>query len=331
MQYLSKNTFGCIKGWCALGILIHHIYQFSGILDGTAARFLLINLGNWAVGLFVFMSGYGLYESYRDKGDRYIANFLRNKLLSFWILYLIVAGVYILYDFIRGYPHTVGEYLGTFTYGKTIISFGWYLQLTLVLYLVYWIAFRFGRGRGSRFAIMGVLFALFIWLNILLGISHIRYMPVLFFLLGILWAVYREQIEKGLCRIGPVVLVLAFVVSFGGYLIIWRYEIRGFMSVAVYAGSEMAMILFVMLLVRQLNAHGQASAKLICNGLSRFLGVYSLEIYVCQGIVLRTLSSIAMNKYLFAGLGILLVILIAIPVHMLFGVVNKKIVRRVGN
>lgn len=142
-DYLSNKTFLCLKGWFALCILVHHIQLFTKIGDGTYWMHILGNLGYWSVGMFIFMSGFGLYESYRTKGMSYINCFPRNRLLVYELYYLLFVGIYFVFDLIKGVPHSAIEYMQTLTYGSTIISFGWYLQLNLVLYIFFWLVFKF--------------------------------------------------------------------------------------------------------------------------------------------------------------------------------------------
>lgn len=334
MQYLSNKTFGCIKGWCALGILIHHVYQFSGILAGTSAGFLFINLGYWAVGLFIFMSGFGLYESYRMKGTKYIRDFPRNRILTFGITYVLVAIAYMIVDYMLGIRNTPLLYLMTFTYGSTVISFGWYLQLNMVMYLFFWVVFRFIHGKKARSAGMGILLVLFVELNIKMGINYARYAPIFFFVLGIMWSIHKERVEKILSKVWFLCLAVSFILFFGGYLILWRYELDLVYVILIYVVSQTGLIVFVMNLIRllfnleerfQTKAIGKVFPGIVLNRFSSFWGRYSLEIYVCQGMVLRILYICIENKYLFAVSSITVVVAVSIPLHRILNAINNRI------
>ena len=53
------------------------------------------------------------------------------------------------------------------------------------------------------------------------------------------------------------------------------------------------------------------------NPIGKFLGTYSLEIYVFQGLVLRILRNFISNEVLYAAVSAISVILISMPMHKL--------------
>lgn len=53
-DYLSKNNSDCIKGLFALCVLLHHIYQGSGLFRGSILGMGLQALGYLSVAMFFF-------------------------------------------------------------------------------------------------------------------------------------------------------------------------------------------------------------------------------------------------------------------------------------
>ena len=134
----SKENFLGLKGYLALCVLIHHLYQFTGFFSNTNVGYAFLLLGHWAVIGFIFLSGYGLYTSYRLKGEGYIRSFPRTRLFPFYVTYLVFVATYVVYEFIGQQAVTATALLRSLTYGSTIVSFGWYFQLTYVMYLFFY-------------------------------------------------------------------------------------------------------------------------------------------------------------------------------------------------
>lgn len=63
-DYFSRNTTEHLKGYLALAVLFHHMYQKTQIIDhASLLGFFMQSLGYYCVSLFFFISGYGLIKS----------------------------------------------------------------------------------------------------------------------------------------------------------------------------------------------------------------------------------------------------------------------------
>lgn len=63
-DYFSRNTTEHLKGYLALAVLFHHLYQKTQIIDHESLLgFFMQSLGYYCVSLFFFISGYGLIMS----------------------------------------------------------------------------------------------------------------------------------------------------------------------------------------------------------------------------------------------------------------------------
>ena len=66
-KYMSKDYTNCIRGIFAILVVIHHLYQYSGLFNGTYIGVLLQLSGALSVSVFFFFSGYGLmFSSNKD-------------------------------------------------------------------------------------------------------------------------------------------------------------------------------------------------------------------------------------------------------------------------
>jgi peptidoglycan/LPS O-acetylase OafA/YrhL len=68
-DYFSRPITEALKGYLALGVLLHHIYLNTQIVaHDSVPGFFLGSLGGYCVSLFFFISGYGLLTSFNNRG-----------------------------------------------------------------------------------------------------------------------------------------------------------------------------------------------------------------------------------------------------------------------
>ena len=79
-ESLSLHSSKGLLGFCAVGIMLHHMSQTIYFANEDPGILLfMVDIGVCFVGMFFFFSGYGLYSSLRDKPD-YLKVFLRGRL-----------------------------------------------------------------------------------------------------------------------------------------------------------------------------------------------------------------------------------------------------------
>jgi len=327
ISYFSKECFDCLKGYFALFVLTHHIFLFTGILLGTKFEIILYNLGYWSVSIFVFITGYGLYESYINKGKSYIYYIPLKRILPSVICYYIVAIIYIFYDFIFNHEHVLRDYIGTFTYGCTIISFGWYFQLSLLFYLIFYLIFRFVKKEKLK-SLLLLLFLIgyfcFYYIN---NMSVTLYVPIFSFAYGILCSKYKYIIDKFINRFHVLLFIFSFL-GFGfGSFFIWHYGkiISNILYVFISLISQFSLVVLVIIVSRFILKY---VSWILINPLIKFIGSISMELYLLQGLVVRTLVCLNLNIYVFVLLTLVVCILISIPFNKLFGLIRKKIISK---
>lgn len=316
MDYLSKEKFMGLKGYLALVVLIHHTNLFSLLVDGTYLSYIFWISGRWAVYLFAFITGYGLYSSYMGKGDGYIIAFPRKRIASYYITNMIFVLIYVIYYIVYSSELTVSLLVKSFTFGGTIISFGWYLQFAMFIYLAFWASFRFFKKpwhRSVSVLITSILYTAFVSV-----IGEVHYVPILFvgYMAGMIISKYKRRIDDVMKSSAVMILVVSVITfilssvvyvsySVGGYVI--SYMTKEYPVSLIVELSEIFMCISFMYLV-----NGKCDL-IIDNAFSRFLGRESLEIYALQGIVLGVLSYTALfnMKLLYFVVSIIMTIVIA--------------------
>lgn len=136
-RYLDKDNTLPIKGFFVVLVFFRHFNQYitlsSSFVD-KAFGFVDSKSGQLIVTLFLFYSGFGIFESIKTKED-YVRSFLRKRFLPVWISFVICVSFFLIYDLIVGKAYDFGTILLSFIGWKSIGNSTWFMFVTFVLYL----------------------------------------------------------------------------------------------------------------------------------------------------------------------------------------------------
>lgn len=303
-ESLSLRSSKRLLGFCAVGIMLHHMSQtiyFAN--EDPGVLFFMVDIGVCFVGMFFFFSGYGLYTSLRDKPD-YLKGFLGNRLPAILVPFYMCNFTFILGSYLCGYQFKKGELASYLTGAILMNSQMWYIVEILVLYLLFYIVFRFIRNRNAACAVYGVCIVLLIFFSLRLG--HDRTTPTqglwfhgewwynttLLMLAGILFAKWEKQIlgfVRKFYSIVPIVAALLtaflyketlFMLQNKGY---W-YEWDGYagykekLQTLAVQTPFVLMAVFTVIVILQKIEFG--------NKVLDFLGAIALELYLIHNLFL---------------------------------------------
>ena len=271
--------------------------------------------GYLSVACFFFLSGYGLYASYQEKGIAYIKNFFKKTIVPFYCIILLFTVIYFGEEFLIGQTLTTEVLLKSFTFGGTVIKNGWYLQVQLLLYLFFFITFlTIKDGKQCIILIISecLLFCFFMYV---LGYSSTWYESIFSFATGMIWRELDLHYMKSpsnktvffVCALEFILVCFTFV---GSYLID--------NNIAMLILKMASAVFFVALIETAINLIS------VENRITRWLGKFSMEIYIVQGIFLTLFHSQLINitnQYIY----ILVVTVTTIGAAVLFHPVTRKI------
>ncbi len=257
--------------------------------------------------------------SYGNKKDTYIRELPKKRLLTFYLNILILTGIYTaFYAIIDPAKITLGEMITSFTFGETIISKGWYLQVILLFYILFYFAFRFLKKDSHAIALISVALLAYVVVCPLLGMPSFWYESVWAFVLGIVFARYRDKLQKILFShhlmsflASLAVFAISFVLAF-----ILPWDILKIISKMVSSVSFCVLVLTVIKIIK------------VQNPIFRFLGKYSFEIYVFQGLAMQLWHNTYIyieNTLLYVALTVATILVISISMHPLFALIGKLI------
>ncbi len=314
---LNKQTTISLKGLFAVLILIHHLYQYSGIITNEYIGMLLQSLGYLSVSVFLFLSGYGLMSSFLTK-DNYLSDFPKRRLLPFFLEILFLTVAYcILSLVISPSDITIEIVIKSFSFGGTIIRHGWYLQIALLLYLAFFLIFKFVKKNAIKIVVSFVFcFSLAVTL-FLLNYSSTWYECIFVFPMGLLFAFKKESLEtfiknnKFICFLIPILL---FAATIFGYIFFDNTIVKLVFKIISTIPFVASIVVFSMFV--SLN-----------NKITQILGKYSFSLYVSQGFFLWILriDTVRSSGYLWLFLIVVFVCIaiVTFAINQVFYLIEK--------
>lgn len=314
ISFLSKDRTLALRGVLALMVLICHLHARVKLFSNSIFGTLFTAFGYLAVSAFFFLSGYGLNESYK-KDNRTIKTFPKTKILPFFLICCFAILIYALRDLLSG-NFDLAVFFHSFLIGKTIVDFGWYLQTQLLLYILFYIVFRFiSKGKVLYVSIFILLYVIVCYF---FQMSSTWYESVPCFGLGIIVSQHKSKFtdflgEKKKVILGGLCLFVIFVVTlYLGNKAILYFPIR----IIVKMISAVCFTLLTVILLAVIK---------VDNFITTFLGKISLEMYILQGLFLNIYKNVIVisNDWLYIIATIISVIVISFVAHPVFAKINS--------
>lgn len=263
-----RNTLS-IRGICAIEIVLGHI----GIaLPNQLLLFPFRKAGILIVGIFFFLSGYGLMYSLENKKD-YLVGFLKKRITAILLpVFLVCIFTMLIYSIILDNNNSI---IGLAL--NSIKSINWYVWEIFGCYILFYLAYKFAEKK-TAFKIVVIICSLFICISYVTGLSNPWYGSTLCFPLG-LWAMQNKEkfLEWSTVRWMRKAIVLGIIL---GISIILFFILPGRSIIGAIVSRNIASLSFCCLAVILLR-----KVKL-GNRISSFLGEISFEIYLIHPVII---------------------------------------------
>lgn len=315
---LDRATTNCCKGIAAIIIMLHHI------------SFRLTNLPVYVkpiwyiafpiVGFFFFMSGYGLTCGLMQK-QNYLQGFLSKRLLNIVVPYVIVALGWIGLE-IYGGQTLVRAFAEAFTiqYVQPL----WFIWVIIVAYIVFYIVFKYAGLTTGVYWFAGITIA-YILISAFVNPRDEMYASVIGMPLGVIWAVYQDEINTFYKRhfwSKEVAIAAAFVILFSGRLLLSAKGIENQLLHVLL--RNLITVLFIEVIATLIQ-----KVK-IKNRVAMWLGSISYEIYIVHPFILysfekRMESGETISDFLIVVSTIALTLILASGLKSIQEYVMKKV------
>ena len=278
----SREQTRSLKGLFALSVLLHHLCAYLSAEFRSLIAFRYV--GFIAIGGFFLISGYGLMHS-AQTSPRYLQGFFRRRILTILVPYYIINLFYCLINCLgRDLPSAVRYIL------RSLVGLHlWYVPVILLLYVVFFLSFRFLSQRIACLAVTAVTVVYMVVMYCLYRFGGYGaygfwwYNSVIAFPLGMWYCRYRESIHALIQKKYPLWMTGAAAGFAAVYWWICPRHNDGTLPVLLM--QILCVILFcgVLMLLSQ-KVH-------FSNPILRFCGDHSLEIYLWHALFIAIFRS----------------------------------------
>lgn len=156
-----------IKAICAIVIVVHHS---SFYLPDSVFASVFRACGYLPVGIFLFISGYGLLTSLYAK-ENYLKSFLAKRMTKILVPAIISLLIYL--PFVDG-----NIIIAEFFEGKLPFSHYWYIVIIVTMYLLFFIVFSLIKSKRKAVGVTMMLLICYVIVSMAMGIGSYWYYTI---------------------------------------------------------------------------------------------------------------------------------------------------------
>lgn len=149
-DYMNLKYTNSIKGIFVWIIILQHYRSYYFINKKYIYQRILNNLGQKMVSLFLFYSGYGIYESVKKKGLGYIKS-LPIKALILYIKFQLILLIFLLNSIILGEKIKLKKYILSMIFISSIGNSNWFAFTIIIFYIYCFFSFRVIKNNNYNF------------------------------------------------------------------------------------------------------------------------------------------------------------------------------------
>lgn len=316
-DYLGVKSTTGLKGFMALGIVLHHISKWVT----TGEEFSNFGyMGTYIVSVFFFLSGYGLYIQNEQK-ENYLKKFLMKRLSKILIPFLIITILHLIYRNVRhGQELSFRYFIDLLKNGETVIYNGWFIDIIILMYIFFYISFRVFSNKTMAILVNTIFVIFYIVLAIKLGYGFWWYNNSLPFVLGLIWAKNKNYIDEILNKYYFSILVcttgLLFISHQYNFILKKLHLVDIYSYVLVTNLDNVIFTIFSVLIIRKIN---------FSNKYLLHLGNISFELYMIHGMIMAILGDYFATSRINDVIFTVLVLIVSIFLAWLLNSVIKKI------
>lgn len=304
IKYLSRvHTVNC-KGIAILIIIICHL---SALIFPTKIARLTTPLGGIGVAIFLFLSGYGINESYKEKK---LNKYWKKRIINVIVPYLIIFFIYGIINYHK--LDTLKLLKLFFTIEEVNNYYYWYIGYQLICYIIFFITVTLSQNKVQK----NILLSLFFGICFLL-FNEIRAEQSVSFMLGIIVSDNKNIKENINNTAITITLLIIGILALG----LKQIDIVRHLPNVLFKFIQLAIKLS--LGIALINITYKINNNKLMNNINKILntiGKYSYEIFLSHGLAILVFESNKNNK-----LNLILFFIITIIVSYLLKKMTNKI------
>lgn len=310
----QKNTI-LLQGILVILVFFRHLSEYLNNTSVFDHAFLLSEklIGQMMVGGFLFLSGFGIMQSFQRK-PHYLETFWR-RFLRVLIPFDIAVVIYLIIGMIMGNSYSVNHILLSFVGFHSVGNSCWYIFATLVAYALFYLSFRSIKnidGAIVCFLVTSIIYCLLI--------GRIKedywYSTFLCFAVGITYSRFKSCIDT------HIMTTRRYMLTFFALLILTAiFNVLRYKSVFYYIIGAIVFCLSMMTLSMKLLPYDN-------NKVLSFLGRHTFSIYILQRIPMNLMKHYlpgGYNNFVFSIISFAVTLILAV----IFDFVMDKLLRRI--
>ena len=286
-DYLDKNTTTIINGMFVITVFFSHFLSYV-VTNNVYDEYMLTvvhKIGQLMVTSFLFYSGFGIYESIKNKKG-YMDSFFKKRFLPTFLNFAIAVILFIIVDLILGKNYSIGDILLAFTGWVSIGNSNWYMLAVFVLYIFIMLCFNKKIKLDNLYRIIIVTVLSIIYVYVITRFKDYFYADtILCFSIGMWYSYFKDKIDKVLNKKYLLWLIGASIFIVGSW-----YLKNHFGNIYIANLYAISFIIFIVTLTRKL----KINSKIIT-----FFGVHTFWIYILQRIPMIILQNKLSNYVYF--------------------------------
>lgn len=310
-EILSYNTTLPIRGICAIEIVLGHL----GIaMSNQLILFPFRKAGILVVGIFFFLSGYGLLYNL-ERRDNYFKGFLQKRMNSIFIPVILVQIIYILLLSNSKMLETFGD----LTFKSFFKSINWFVWEIVGFYFLFYLLYR-GLKIYVATILLTFLCVIFVISCYALRISNPWYGSTFCFPLGIIVATQRNKVSQWCNKKIKIKLLVLSIILLGCFAVFFKLPEHNIIG-AVFARNVASLIFVVIIVVVIEKVH-------LGNVVSYYLGKISYQIYLIHPLVILAYRSKLIylhNDVLYAFVVIVTSVFLANIIYEIGSLMEKRL------
>ncbi len=314
--YISRSDTTAVKGIFVFMVFMSHFtqyYQMNTAFDNPY-KWLKSNSGQLVVVMFLFYSGYGIYESLKRKGTDYIKTFPKNRCLKTMLHLDIAIFFYLIFDLILGRKFTAVQLLLSLIGWDSMGNSNWFMFAIIVQYLIVYIAFTVFREKRVP-ALIAVTLLSVAYIVVLKQVKESWwYNTALCLPLGMWYSYFKDGIQKLVMKNNLTYILSGIIVA--GIFYVSYLKRREFVFYEIWT---LAFALLVVLLT--MKAH-------FGNKVLEWLGNRVFSVYILQRmpmIIFKDIPAVFGNRYIYFAVCFAITVVLAELFDRLTAVVDKKL------
>ena len=297
-DYLNKDETTIINGLFVITIFFSHFISYIGnynIYDSYMVNYLNF-IGQLMVTSFLFYSGYGIYESIKNKKD-YMDSFFKRRFIPTFVNFAIAIILFIIVNLIMGNNYGIDKILLSFTGYESIGNSNWYMLAIFVLYIFIIICFNKKISIKNIYRIVGVTLLSAIYMYILTRFKDTYYVnTVLCFPIGMFYSYYKDKIDKLLTNNYILCLLCVIILLVGSYFL--KNYLNNIYTYNIYA---ICFILLIVTLTKKIKVYSP---------IITFFGIHTFWIYILQRIPMIIFKD-KLNNYIYFSICLIITIMLS--------------------